>query len=257
MRTTRRRWRRLTALAAAVLLAGWALNVAIAWGLALRGPWPGHKALVPCPSRWPGARWDWPGSDLVIVYTGPGLRSLSCTGVQPRDGRTGFYAGWWVACGWPLPALRWTEGTLAVGGRLVEERIAWALPVPSWLPPGWRDFELGARPRRRLPLEPVWPGAAVNTLMYAAAVCVTVFGPRALRRRMRIRRGLCASCGYDLAGSIAVCPECGTNELRSLRGARRRAKGACAGCGYDRAGLAREAACPECGRNLVEQTRKG
>jgi hypothetical protein len=33
---------------------------------------------------------------------------------------------------------------------------------------------------------------------------------RGLRRRHRLRRGLCEKCGYDLTGNISgVCPECG------------------------------------------------
>lgn len=32
---------------------------------------------------------------------------------------------------------------------------------------------------------------------------------RPLRRRRRMRRGLCVGCGYDLRGSTGPCPECG------------------------------------------------
>jgi hypothetical protein len=32
------------------------------------------------------------------------------------------------------------------------------------------------------------------------------------RRRTRKIRGLCVNCGYDLRGSLACCPECGTSQ---------------------------------------------
>jgi len=34
--------------------------------------------------------------------------------------------------------------------------------------------------------------------------------PNALRRRRRLKSGLCGKCGYDLTGNVSgVCPECG------------------------------------------------
>ncbi len=37
---------------------------------------------------------------------------------------------------------------------------------------------------------------------------------RLIRRASRLRRGCCAACGYDLRGSAAACPECGTTPRR-------------------------------------------
>ena len=45
-------------------------------------------------------------------------------------------------------------------------------------------------------------------LLFAAAAAIPVVGP--LRRRRRLRRGLCETCGYDLRASPERCPECGT-----------------------------------------------
>ncbi len=61
-----------------------------------------------------------------------------------------------------------------------------------------------------LPIQPTWPGFAINTLFYAAVVWSLIFGSFALRRLIRRKRGLCVACGYDLRGCQKPgCPECG------------------------------------------------
>jgi hypothetical protein len=54
----------------------------------------------------------------------------------------------------------------------------------------------------------VWhlgPPTLISTCLLAGAII-----PGWLRRRHRIRRGLCLSCGYDLRGAVSdACPECG------------------------------------------------
>ena len=68
---------------------------------------------------------------------------------------------------------------------------------------------------RLLPLRPIWPGFAINTVFYAFILWLLfALGgtPFALRRRRRIKRGLCPKCAYDLRGSATdstTCPECG------------------------------------------------
>ncbi len=71
-----------------------------------------------------------------------------------------------------------------------------------------------------LPLLPLWPGFALNTIFYAALAWGLWQLPLAIRRRRRRRKGLCVRCGYDLKGipidggegalgGVRVCPECG------------------------------------------------
>ena len=63
-----------------------------------------------------------------------------------------------------------------------------------------------------LPLRPLWPGFAINTLLYAAILWLLIRGPFVLRIRSRRRRGCCLKCGYDLRGDYETgCPECGWN----------------------------------------------
>jgi len=61
---------------------------------------------------------------------------------------------------------------------------------------------------RALPLRPLWPGFAINTVFYAGVLWVLWATPFALRRMIRHRRGRCAQCGYPI-GQSPVCTECG------------------------------------------------
>ena len=63
---------------------------------------------------------------------------------------------------------------------------------------------------RVLPLLPIWPGFAINTLLYAAATILVAGLWWLVRRAFRNMRGRCLSCGYDLRRNLASgCPECG------------------------------------------------
>jgi hypothetical protein len=102
------------------------------------------------------------------------------------------------AHGWPCLAflgwIRWRHF-----GNVIEDRLA--------------GFEPGiaagmVRTRTVLPTRPIWPGFAVNTLFYAAILWLLMFGQFAMRRAIRMRRGLCLACGYPI-GERDVCTECG------------------------------------------------
>lgn len=62
--------------------------------------------------------------------------------------------------------------------------------------------------RNFIPLSPVWPAMIANTIVWALLLAVLVRGPRWVRGELRMRRGLCRSCGYPI-GVADRCTECG------------------------------------------------
>ena len=87
------------------------------------------------------------------------------------------------------------------------------LPDHGWQETFWKrrgfllDLKHKSRERRdffRLRIAvPLWAPAIVFALPPAGAVALF------LRRRRRVKRGLCLKCGYDLRASPDRCPECG------------------------------------------------
>ena len=72
-----------------------------------------------------------------------------------------------------------------------------------------RAFQPAAR---RLPIQPLPLGFAVNTVLYALPFLgISAIASSLLTRRQRKRRGLCVRCAYTLAGLApgTKCPECG------------------------------------------------
>ena len=111
------------------------------------------------------------------------------------------------ARGLPMLAL-WCETTRRGAGRIRGGFDTGSLPLNHWR---WLKRIPGgsflANPRV-LPLRPLWPGFAVNTLFYAVVLWLLIPGPFVLRRLIRRRRGLCPACAYPM-GESAVCSECG------------------------------------------------
>ena len=59
-----------------------------------------------------------------------------------------------------------------------------------------------------LPLRPIWPGFAINTLFYTTLLWLLILGPFTVRRFLRVRRGICPKCAYP-TGDSPSCTECG------------------------------------------------
>ena len=98
-----------------------------------------------------------------------------------------------IAAGWPCAAL--------TGFNNSHPYVAQGL---EFIKAGWKEPWY----RRLLPFWPVWPGFAINTVFYGSILWLLRAGLAALRRRRRIKRGLCPACAYPV-GDSEVCTECG------------------------------------------------
>jgi hypothetical protein len=132
----------------------------------------------------------------VLLLLGAIINVAVAWGVWARDSRLDpgigfFYCYSCYRCGWPMDSVKQTQ----IGF------------IPLFAEVRLQD----------VPIEPLFPGFAINTLFYAGVLCLLFFAPGALRRRQRIKRGPCVKCGYDLRGRdrsagngpSPVCPECG------------------------------------------------
>ena len=211
---------------AVFLLAGAVVNVAVAWGLAAWGGkslaqiqggtvtqlgHPPRRCVVHTYERRGATRYllIWESSDqptppisvarvlplwaeVPLPSTDPNLVDRLTTHVDAR--------------GWPTRAL-WSRFEHVFirkpyGSKLIADSKGLRIP-PMQLP----NIEAPLLVRH-LPLGVIWPGFAVNTLFYAVVLWLLISGPFALRRFIRVKRGLCPACAYRM-GESPVCSECG------------------------------------------------
>ncbi len=117
--------------------------------------------------------------------------------------------------GWPLASMEGREhnplspGTIPIG--TPSYSAALPLPIKATLHIPLVGGGTTTSPYVRvLPLLPVWPGFAINTLVYALAAMIVAGLLCLVRRGLRRMRGRCLSCGYDLRRDYSTgCPECG------------------------------------------------
>ncbi len=106
----------------------------------------------------------------------------------------------WRADGWPLPALsaeaRW-QSYDALG----------MSPVIGGVLVGPKNV-VASDGVRILPLQPVWSGLVIDTVLYDS-LWFALFSLRDIRSRLRRRRGQCVRCGYRLLPDQTRCSECG------------------------------------------------
>ena len=199
--------RRRLIIACICLVLGAVVNVLAAWGIAvsLRDPqwrgWRSDPEEIVWPTPPPG---PWPEPAQRGLHTAFGFRYDQSAVRISNNGHFTEHIMGLRSYGWPALSLR----TYDVGvNRDYRFSRSWSGQYYEGMTPP--EF-LKKNPiiYNRLALKPLWPGSAINTAFHGALVWLVGFGPFALRRVLRVRRGRCLRCGYDLAG-LDRCPECG------------------------------------------------
>ena len=182
------------------LLLGAVVNVAVAWGLAW---WPRSAVIIYSQDQkvLPSSRdVEWWNIHVFPLFDVDIEDRWDCRdlGVEMRvfyatDSNQRTVCVIHVLSGWPARSMSGeTWDAVMLGGQL----------------PKWSNRRAMFAGRGFIPFRPIWPGFALNTIFYAAILWLLIPGPFALRRFLRVRRGLCPKCAYPM-GDSSVCTECG------------------------------------------------
>ena len=207
------------------LIAGILLNVAVAWHFA-RWPeviWSMHWENLPADAAWlrpmrnqapAPLRWaEWKSLGETVLWR---VTVSNWSGGRPQTSFVQVLHQF----GLPFRCFEYEiESTLdqARGGaEVIALEGAWTRSIP----PTYADFD---RASPIMPRRPLWPGLVINSVAYAAVLWIAWIAPlmmfRLVRRRRRIKRGLCPACAYP-AGTGLQCSECGghLNQIATAAG---------------------------------------
>ena len=183
------------------LLLGAIVNVAVAWGCVMIGWNSVVEWIYFDDSRLDEAARRLGHSDgFGLTHVAAVLEMDTCTGATQMRliyGSEPFCVDRGVLAGLPLISLVGTQRqqnyiTVAHGGIL----------QPAFLDPGYNC----------LPVVPLWPGFAINTIFYAAILWLLWIAPGRIRRIVRVRGHRCPACGFIIAPNTCangLCSECG------------------------------------------------
>lgn len=229
-----REWRRLARTIGPVLGAGvlgLASTLAIAWGIALRGPAAVDEGVSFRDRR--SADGEGLGRIVLRWSRAPGLTSYQAT-VYPTcistsgadDASPEEVLPRWARAEvlpWSVGRRAWPEGS---GEEATSGIRVYGWPFPSM----WGEFAAGGRSvawAERVPTRPLWRGLAMDSVLLGAVWWVVIVTPGLAVWTVRAWRGCCMVCGYSLEGlpepgpRSPCCPECGAERPRAA-GARTR-----------------------------------
>jgi hypothetical protein len=197
----------------AVPLVGLVATVLVAWLMLANS----QSAGIATPAfRWPAhtpADWPKPKMGKVVVDRGVLIETVSWAdpGMEflPQTTRWKDLEASAVRCGWPWPAVTcvqwsvtpWSTGTKASFPSTPRLWVAGLLVR-------WPKVATGCSGEHRLPVQPLWPGFAVDAILFTAVAAALAAVPAGLRWGYRRRCGLCVSCAYPIAQEPR-CTECG------------------------------------------------
>ena len=210
------------------LFLGVIVNIAVAWGIARWAPpipitqssEDANHRLIQSDSALAAVLWDryapdeWraatPGGGYEEFATGRFTRVVQGIPAEgPAHMRVGVEEDRY---GWPRLSL-FSSQLVSLDVNTLQSRIR---VKTGWHPGGNTEF-VNQAPDHILPLGVVWPEFLINTLFYAFILWLFIRGPFVLRRHLRLKRGHCLKCGYDLQGlpPDRKCPECGWNREKA------------------------------------------
>lgn len=157
-----------------------------------------------------------PGAEWVVGCGRPGtlvdrhpesVKKYPASPWWPREAVTGDDEPFAVAAGWPL--LSFSAWRTATGIDFPDKSGWFSARVHHWgIVLADTDKSAWEALPALLPFRPIWPGVAVNAVLYAIVFWATSRTWRALRSELRARRGLCLDCAYPI-GAADRCSECG------------------------------------------------